>query len=75
MDTSGSSEFPAMRSLAIEKAQVVLIVFSVDDRQSYERVTQYRDEVIELKTDEVRKKMGLFQQSLQQKRRPFLNRI
>ena len=60
MDTSGSSEFPAMRSLAIEKAQVVLIVFSVDDRQSYERVTQYRDEVIELKTDEVRKKWDFF---------------
>ncbi|XP_063713997.1 GTPase KRas-like [Symsagittifera roscoffensis] len=52
MDTSGSSDFPAMRQLAIEKAQVVLIVFSVDDRHSYERVKQYRDEVLAIKNDD-----------------------
>ncbi|XP_061088544.1 RASD family member 3 [Conger conger] len=49
MDTSGSYSFPAMRKLCILNGDAFALVYSIDDRQSFEEVQRLREEILELK--------------------------
>jgi len=40
LDTAGNLEFPAMRRLSISTAHAFLLVFAVDNRQSFDEVCQ-----------------------------------
>ena len=48
-DTSGTfaSDFPAMAKVSLSSADVVLLVFSVDDEDSFRKVGMLRDLVME----------------------------
>ncbi|XP_052777653.1 ras-related protein Rap-2b-like [Mya arenaria] len=45
LDTAGSHQFPAMRKLAIATGDAFLLVFSVNDPESFETVKNLRDEI------------------------------
>lgn len=47
LDTSGSFEFPAMRRLAIVQSQAFALVYSCDDKETFEEVRRIRDEILE----------------------------
>ncbi|KAH7949995.1 hypothetical protein HPB49_018208 [Dermacentor silvarum] len=40
LDTSGSYQFPAMRQLAITTAQAFILVYAIDDQESFEEVKE-----------------------------------
>ncbi|KAL3196654.1 hypothetical protein MRX96_045154 [Rhipicephalus microplus] len=46
LDTGGSFEFPAMRRLAIDSGDAFLLVYAIDDRDSFELVRKLRDDVL-----------------------------
>ncbi|KXJ15945.1 ras-related protein Rap-2a [Exaiptasia diaphana] len=48
-DTSGSYQFPAMREVAIQRANAFVMVYSLDDRYSFIEVKRLLDEVIAVK--------------------------
>lgn len=50
LDTSGSHQFPAMRKLAIGNGDAFLLVYAVDDKESFESVKLLREEITEHKT-------------------------
>ena len=50
LDTSGSFQFPAMRKLAIATGDAFVLVYSVDNLESFEIVKQLREEIKEHKT-------------------------
>jgi len=45
LDTAGNLEFPAMRRLSISTAHAFLLVFAVDNRQSFDEVCQLWEQI------------------------------
>ncbi|KAH6943071.1 hypothetical protein HPB50_015130 [Hyalomma asiaticum] len=48
VDTSGSYPFPAMRRLAITTADAFVLVYAIDDPESFEEVRRIHDQIVEL---------------------------
>ncbi|KAH7985977.1 hypothetical protein HPB49_026177 [Dermacentor silvarum] len=51
LDTSGSYQFPAMRQLAITTAQAFILVYAIDDQESFEEVRRLRNEIQEARSE------------------------
>ncbi|XP_076064106.1 GTP-binding protein Di-Ras1-like [Oratosquilla oratoria] len=49
LDTSGSHPFPAMRELAIRKGHAFLLVYAINDPQSWNTVESLRKEIVEIR--------------------------
>lgn len=50
LDTSGNYPFPAMRRLSILTGDVFILVFSLDNRESFEEVQRLRKQIMEIKS-------------------------
>lgn len=55
LDTTGSYDFPVMRQIAISKAEAFILVYSLDDPKSFEKVKWHRQEILKYKENEKRK--------------------
>lgn len=51
LDTAGNLAFPAMRRLSISTAHAFLLVFSIDDRDSFEEVKQLWDQIVDQRSN------------------------
>lgn len=49
LDTTGTYDFPAMRQIAIDKAEAFILVYSLDDPKSFEKVKWHRAEILKYK--------------------------
>lgn len=47
IDTCGSENFPAMRRVDINKADAILLVYSLDNPRSFERLEELREEIFQ----------------------------
>ncbi|KAK6276788.1 hypothetical protein J4Q44_G00392200, partial [Coregonus suidteri] len=50
LDTSGNHRFPAMRRLSILTGDVFILVFSLDNRDSFQEVQRLKRQIIETKS-------------------------
>ncbi|XP_037286532.2 GTP-binding protein Rhes [Rhipicephalus microplus] len=50
VDTSGSYPFPAMRRLAITTADAFVLVYAIDDPESFEEARRIHDQIVELRS-------------------------
>ncbi|XP_070617513.1 dexamethasone-induced Ras-related protein 1 isoform X1 [Erythrolamprus reginae] len=50
LDTSGNHPFPAMRRLSILTGDVFILVFSLDNRDSFEEVQRLKQQILETKS-------------------------
>lgn len=56
LDTAGDNQFPAMRRLSIANSQAFLLVYAIDDPNSFDMLKQSFEEIREGKPDyQVRK--------------------
>lgn len=53
LDTSGSYEFPAMRDLAISTGDAFVLVYSIDNNDSFEEVRMLRDKILDRRKSNV----------------------
>ncbi|XP_046845422.1 GTP-binding protein Di-Ras2-like [Xenia sp. Carnegie-2017] len=53
-DTAGSDQFPAMKRLTITQGDAFLVLYAVDDRESFNEAKTICREVFELKSDHVK---------------------
>lgn len=51
LDTSGSYQFPAMRQLAMTTAQAFILVFAIDDAESFEEVRRLRSDILQARSE------------------------
>ncbi|KAK8405620.1 hypothetical protein O3P69_001858 [Scylla paramamosain] len=53
LDTSGSYEFPAMRELSVNTADAFILVYAINDAESFEEVRQLREFILQTKKTSV----------------------
>ncbi|KAL7644754.1 UNVERIFIED_CONTAM: hypothetical protein RMT77_004567 [Armadillidium vulgare] len=53
LDTSGTHQFPAMRELAIKQSDAVVLVYAINDTESWEMLKMLKDEVVKLRGENV----------------------
>ncbi|XP_055536298.1 ras-related protein Rap-2a-like [Wyeomyia smithii] len=49
LDTSGSYQFPAMRALSINTSGAFLLVYAVDDEETWHEVERLREQIVEVR--------------------------
>lgn len=49
LDTCGSDEFPAMRTVNIKTGDYFVVMYAVDDRKSFEQALNFCEEIKEIK--------------------------
>lgn len=59
VDTAGSDDFPAMRKLSVTKGNAFIVVYSINDRKSYERAKKFVDEIKQVKEQSAEVKIVL----------------